>query len=296
MGDFGSQFSSADDIFSTFSDIFSEFFGFSQGRRGPRPQAGADLRFNLTMEFRDAARGKEINLNIPRNASCPECEGSGAKPGTAPEVCRQCGGAGQVQQQQGFFRVAITCPVCKGQGRVIENPCAKCRGRGLVRENKELQVNVPAGVDSGARLRLRGEGEPGVHGGPPGDLYVVIRVEEDETFQRQGQDLVWSTEISMTQAALGDKIEVPTLDEPVNMDIPKGTQSGEVFQMQGLGLPRPGSSQRGDLLVQVKVAIPGNLTKRQTELLKEFDEIEQGKPMRKVKNFFSKSAKKATGS
>jgi molecular chaperone DnaJ len=296
LGDTGfSGFSSAEDVFSTFSDIFGEFFGFGQTRRGPRPQAGGDLRYNLTVPFRDAAKGSQVTLKIPKNVTCAECEGTGAKPGTKPETCRQCGGSGQIHQTQGFFRIAVSCPICRGQGSVVVNPCPRCKGRGITQETRELSVRVPAGVDDGARLRLRGEGEPGQHGGPPGDLYVVISVEADDVFRRQGQDLVYTVEITMVQAALGDKIAIPTLEGEETMEIHKGTRSHEVFSLRGLGLPHLGRNQRGNLLVEVIVATPTNLTKRQEEILREFAKLEEEKPLKKVKNFFKKAKDKAMG-
>jgi molecular chaperone DnaJ len=291
-------FSSSDDIFSAFGDIFSEFFGFSagaRGRGGPRPQAGADLRYNLSVSFRDAAKGAEAKISIPKDATCSECNGSGARPGTSATTCKHCNGVGQVYQSQGFFRLAATCPVCRGQGQVIADPCPRCRGRGVVQEVKELAVRIPAGVDNGNRLRLRGEGEPGQYGGPPGDLYVVIYVEEDKTFSRRGQDLITSVEITFVQAALGDKILVPTLDDPVTLTIPKGTQSNNVFTLKGQGLPFLGSAHQGDLLVEVKVRTPSGLNKRQEELLREFQQIEESKPMKKVKDFFKKAGKAMSG-
>jgi molecular chaperone DnaJ len=288
-------FRSTDDIFSTFSDVFGEFFGFGSGSRGPRPQAGSDLRYNLTLSFRDAAKGKEVELQIPRNENCAECGGSGAAAGTRPETCRQCGGRGQVHQAQGFFRITVTCPVCQGQGEIITSPCPQCHGRGIVRNTRELKVRIPAGVDNGSRLRLRGEGEPGIYGGPPGDLYVVVHVEEDGVFKRQGQHLIVAKEISFVEAALGARIEVPTLDDPVPMDIPKGTQSGHVFQISGLGLPHLGSTHRGDLLVEVQVKIPTKLTNKQEELLREFARLEEDKPLKKVKRFFNKAKQAVKG-
>lgn len=300
LGDTGfGGFSNAEDIFSTFSDIFGEFFGFAGGGargRGPRPQPGNDLRYDLRVSFRDAAKGTEANLKIPKHVPCPDCEGTGAAPGTKPETCRHCGGMGQVQQSQGFFRIAVACPVCRGEGTVIASPCPRCKGRALLQEVRELKVRIPAGVDDGSRLRLRGEGEPGLHGGPPGDLYVVVYVEEDKTFRRQGQDLVVTLDIGMVQASLGDKVKVPTLEGEETMDIPKGTQSGEVFSLRGMGLPHPGRNQRGDLLVEVIVHTPKNLSKKQEELLKEFLELENGKPLNKVKDFFKKAKDKAMGS
>ncbi|MDY7002044.1 MAG: molecular chaperone DnaJ, partial [Thermodesulfobacteriota bacterium] len=289
-------FSGTDDIFSTFSDIFGEFFGFGGARgRGPRPQPGVDLRYDLRISFHEAAKGANITIKIPRKATCPECGGSGAESGTGPETCRQCGGTGQVSQSQGFFRIAVTCPVCRGRGTIIANPCAKCGGVGVVRETKELSVRIPAGVDNGSRLRLRGEGEPGQYGGSHGDLYVVIYVDEDETFRRQGQDLITTVEISFVQAALGHKLKVPTLDKPASVTVPRGTQSGEVFQLKGLGLPYLGGTHKGDLLVEVIVKTPLRPSKKQEELLREFARLEEEKPLKKVKNFFKKARDKAMG-
>ncbi len=287
-------FTDVHDIFDSFSDIFGDLFGFGRSR-GPRPQAGADLRYNLTVSFRDAAKGAEVDLKIPRETTCPECKGTGAEPGTEPEICQQCGGSGRVQQAQGFFRIAVTCPVCRGQGRIIEKYCAKCRGRGSVPETRDLKVRIPAGVDDGARLRLRGEGEAGLHGGPAGDLYVVINVEYDKTFRRHGQNLVVLAEVSMIQAALGAKVQVSTLDEPVTVDVPKGTQSGEIFRLRGLGLPHVGSGAKGDLLVEIRVLTPTRINKRQEELLHEFAKIEDEKPLTKAKDFFKKTVGKVMG-
>ncbi len=283
------DFSSAEDIFGAFSDIFGDFFGFGGSRRGgPRARSGVDLRYDMTVSFREAAKGTEKEIQIPKQESCDRCSGSGSEPGHSAETCEHCGGAGQVYRSQGFFRVSMPCPVCKGQGTIIKHPCSKCKGRGAVNVNKNINVRIPAGVDSGNRLRVRGEGEPGEHGGPPGDLYVVIYVEEDSLFNRQGQDLLTQVEISMAQAMLGDRIEVPTLDDPVSMEIPKGVQSGESFRLKGLGLPRLGSTSRGDLHVLVQVKTPTKLTKRQEELIREFDKLESEKSGHKMKNFFRK--------
>jgi molecular chaperone DnaJ len=289
----GGGFSSTEDIFAHFGDIFGDLFGFAGmgGARGPRPQAGSDLRYNLNISFRQAARGDEVTLRIPKNVTCPDCSGSGAAPGTQPETCPQCGGSGQVVRQQGFFQMAMPCSACRGEGRIVRNPCPRCRGAGQVQDIRELSVRIPAGVDTGNRLRLRGEGEPGVHGGPPGDLYVVIRVDDDKTFRRQGQDLVVRKEISFVQAILGDKVEVPTLDDPVTVDIPRGTQSGEVFRIAGKGLPHLGSSQTGTLLVEVTVRIPSSVNDEQEKLLREFERLEENRPLRKVKNMFKKAGK-----
>lgn len=291
-----SGFSNTEDIFGAFSDIFSDVFGFSTSRGGgQRPMAGADLRYNLTIPFREAAKGTEVDITIPVEDTCPDCDGSGAKPGTQPEVCPQCGGSGTVHQTQGFFRIAVTCPHCRGRGQFISEPCANCQGFGRVATDKDLKVRIPAGVDNNSRLRLRGEGEAGVNGGPPGDLYVVIQVEPDKVFERQGQNLIISREISFVEAALGHRLEVPTLDEPVNLDIPKGTQSGEVFRLRGVGLPHLGSTHKGDLLIEIRVVTPSHLNKRQEELLNEFAEIEKTKPLKKAKDFFKKAKDKVMG-
>ncbi|NDV26990.1 molecular chaperone DnaJ [Desulfovibrio sp. JC010] len=294
-GGFGG-FQSSEDIFGAFGDIFGDIFGFSGGGRGgSRMQAGSDLRYNLTVSFRDAAKGTEVELNIPVTDTCDTCDGSGAAPGTTPETCSHCGGRGAVEQTQGFFRISVPCPACNGRGKVITNPCPECHGGGYVRKQKDLNVRIPAGVDNGSRLRLRGEGEAGMNGGPHGDLYVVITVEPDKVFKRQGQDLVLSTEITFVQAALGYKLEIPTLDDPIEMDVPKGTQSGEVFQLRGLGLPYLGSSHKGDLLVEVKVKTPTGLSSRQEELLREFEALDEEKPMKKVKKLFKKAKDKVMG-
>nr|WP_321514196.1 molecular chaperone DnaJ [uncultured Pseudodesulfovibrio sp.] len=292
-----SGFSSNEDIFGAFSDIFGEVFGFSSAGRGGanRPRAGSDLRYNLEISFRDAAKGAEVDIQIPVEVTCEECDGTGAAPGSSPETCPQCGGSGSMQQSQGFFRISVTCPHCQGAGQIITDPCDECMGRGSVIQDKDLKVRIPAGVDNNSRLRLRGEGEAGMFGGPPGDLYVVIRVTSDDVFERQGQNLIISREISMVEAALGHRMEVPTLDDPVNLDIPSGTQSGEVFRLRGLGMPHLGSTHNGDLLVEIKVKTPTRLNSRQEELLKEFAEIEASKLSTKAKGFFKKAKEKVMG-
>jgi molecular chaperone DnaJ len=287
---FGDHFHSSEDVFSAFGDIFGDFFGFGAAAGGRRrARAGADLRYNLTVSFRDAAKGTEVDLNIPKKEVCSDCSGSGSAPGHSAESCQHCRGQGQVTQSQGFFRISVPCPVCRGEGKVVTHPCAKCRGQGIVQVNKSLKVRIPGGVDNGSRLRLRGEGEPGDFGGPHGDLYVVIYVEEDKIFTRRGQDLVIVADISIVQAILGAKIEVPTLDEPVTLEIPKGTQSGKILRIKGMGLPHLGSTQKGDLLVEVSVRIPTKVTKKQEELLREFDKLEESRPLNKVKDFFKKA-------
>lgn len=285
-------FSSSEDIFSHFSDIFGDFLGFGSRRsRGSRAQQGADLRYNLEITLQQAAKGDEITLKIPKKVTCPECEGTGAAPGTSPETCPQCGGRGQVRHNQGFFQISMPCPACNGVGQVISNPCPRCKGAATVHETRELAVRVPAGVDTGNRLRLRGEGEPGLFGGPAGDLYVLIMVQEDKTFQREGQNLLVDAELSFVQAALGATIEVPGLDGPVSMEIPKGTQNGELFRLSGGGLPYLNSTRVGDLLVEVKVLVPTSLTSRQEELLREFAAIEHERPRTKAKKLMKKVGK-----
>lgn len=287
---FGDHFRSSEDVFSAFGDIFGDLFGFGAAAGGRRrPRAGADLRYNLNISFRDAAKGTEVELNIPKKEVCSECEGQGSAPGHTPETCQHCHGQGQVTQSQSFFRISVPCPVCRGEGAIITHPCPKCRGNGIVHVNKNLKVRIPAGVDTGSRLRLRGEGEPGDNGGPHGDLYVVIYVDDDKIFTRRGQDVIIGTDVSIVQAILGAKIDVPTLDEPVNLEIPKGTQSGKILRIKGMGLPYLGSSQKGDLLVEVTVHIPTKISKKQEELLREFDRLEEDRPLNKVKDFFKKA-------
>ena len=288
-------FQSSEDIFSHFGDIFGDLFGFSMGGaargRRNRPQQGSDLRYNLGISFRQAARGDSVTIKIPRHVVCPECGGKRAAPGTSPETCRQCGGAGQVRHNQGFFQLSVPCPVCHGLGETIPTPCPRCKAQGQIQEVRELAVTIPAGVDSGNRLRVRGEGEGGINGGPNGDLYVVLQVDNDDTFTREGQNLFVARDVSFVQAALGDKIKVPTLDDDITIDVPKGTQSGELFRIAGKGLPYPGRKGAGDLLVEVRVLTPTRLNARQEELLREFDEIDGKKTLNKAKKIMKKVGK-----
>lgn len=283
-------FGSAEDIFAHFSDIFGDFFGFSSGG-GIRPEAGADLRYNLTITFAQAAHGDEVSLDLPKHVTCPECKGSGAAPGAKVERCRQCQGTGQVRRNQGFFQIAMPCPTCHGSGQTISKPCAKCRGEGIVSDTRQIMVRIPAGVDNGTRLRVRGEGEPGTHGGPPGDLYVVLAVEPDARWQRDGTNLIVNQEITFVQAALGHRVEVPGLDGPLTLDIPKGTQSGSLLRIPGEGMPFPGQKRKGDLLVAVKVLTPVNLSERQIELLQEFEKASDEGTFAKMKKAARKIGK-----
>lgn len=284
----GGGFSDAEDIFSHFGDIFGDLFGFSSNMSGSQASSGADLRYNLTITFAQAAKGDKITLTLPKHVPCSDCQGTGAAPGTRPETCRHCNGTGQVRRSQGFFQIATPCPICHGEGHVIRKPCPRCKGEGVIVDTRKLEVNVPAGVDTGVRLRVRGEGEPGVHGGPPGDLYVVISVEEDARWERNGQDLLCRAKVSFAQAALGHKMEVPGLNGPISIEIPKGVQTGTILHCRGEGMPYPGRSSRGDLLVEVVVVTPTHLSARQEELLREFEEAGDDSILSKTKNFFKR--------
>lgn len=283
-----SGFGGFEDIFSSFGDIFDEFFGFGGGRRSSgRAQRGADLRYDLSISFMDAAFGLETEIEVKKLESCPTCEGSGCEPGTSPETCKACGGMGQIRRSQGFFTVRTTCPQCRGQGTRIPHPCEECRGTGQAERKKRVSVNMPAGVDTGTRLRLSGEGESGVRGGPPGDLYIFVHVEPHDFFRRENNDVVCEVSISFVQAALGDKIEVPTLESKKTLTIPKGTQPGEVFRFKGEGIPSLRNRRKGDQIVHVMVKTPTGLSKKQEKLLKEFAELESGKFSNRVKRVFS---------
>ena len=279
-----------DDIFSSFGDIFEEFFGFASrgGRARARGRAGADLRYNLSLTLEEAASGKEVEIRLDRHERCPNCRGSGVKPGSAPAVCPMCHGRGQVSRSQGFFTISTTCGQCYGQGQIITDPCEECQGSGRVKVERKVSVRVPPGVDSGSRLRIRGEGEPGEGGGPPGDLYVVVHVEPHEFFQRNGDDIACVVPISFPQAALGSRIEVPTLDGVETLEIPRGTQSGDMFRLKGAGMPRLKGYGRGDQIVQVRVRTPTELTKRQEELLRELAEISGEEVAPRKKGFWKK--------
>ena len=261
---------------ASFSDIFGDVFGdiFGGGGRtagGQRVYRGADLRYNLELSLEEAVSGASVNIRIPTHVECEECGGSGAKTGTSPVTCSTCGGHGQVRMQQGFFSLQQTCPRCHGSGNIIETPCGKCHGHGRVEVQKTLSVKVPAGVDNGDRIRLSGEGEAGEHGGPSGDLYVHVIVRPHDIFQRDGNDLYCEVPISVVTASLGGELEIPTLDGRVNLRIPAESQSGKLFRLRGKGVKSVRGSQTGDLLCRVSVETPVNLTKKQKELLKEFE-------------------------
>jgi len=263
-----------DDIFSAFGDVFQDFFGFGPThRRRTAARPGADLRYDVKISFFDAAFGKEAEIEIPKNIACEVCGGTGAKPGTHSTQCPSCKGTGQVTRSQGFFTISTTCSQCRGEGSIVPHPCKECRGYGKVKKIKKIQVKIPPGVDTGSKLRIRGEGEEGERGGPPGDLFVFIYVEPHDFFSREGDDVICQIPISFTQAALGTEIEVPTLNGAKNLKIPKGSESGEIFRIKGEGFPRIRGYGRGDEIVQVMVRTPKNLTKRQEELLREFEEV-----------------------
>ncbi len=262
-----------------FNDLFGDIFGGSRGgRRRGRGQRGADLRYNLEIDLENVLKGTEVSIKIPKMRSCETCAGSGAREGALPQVCSRCRGSGQIVFQQGFFRVNRTCDACGGAGQVIGDPCPNCRGAGRVEGQQQISVKVPAGVHDGARLRLVGEGQAGISGGPSGDLYVVIMVSEHSLFERDGNDLVCEVPVPFVRAVLGGQIDVPTLDGKVTMQIQEGTQSGTVLRLRGKGLPplQPGielgrlERLRGDFYVRIFVEVPTKLSARQRELLEEF--------------------------
>jgi molecular chaperone DnaJ len=258
-----------------FADAFGDIFGdiFGGGRSRSNVYRGADLRYNLEVALEEAARGTETKIRIPTLEECATCHGSGAKPGTQPVKCTTCDGHGQVRMQQGFFSIQQTCPKCHGSGKIVQTPCATCRGAGRLKQHKTLSVKIPAGVDEGDRIRLSGEGEAGVNGGPAGDLYVVIHLKAHAVFQRDHNDLHCEMPISFTTAALGGDIEIPTLDGYAKIKIPSETQSGKVFRLRGKGIKGVRSSAHGDLMCHVVVETPVNLTARQRELLNELEAI-----------------------
>ena len=261
--------------FGNFADAFGDIFGdiFGGGRSRSKVYRGADLRYNLEISLEEAARGTETRIRIPAYEECSTCHGSGAKPGTSPTTCSTCSGHGQVRMQQGFFSIQQTCPRCHGSGKIIASPCTTCQGAGRVKQQKTLAVKIPSGVDEGDRIRLSGEGEAGVNGGPPGDLYVVIHIKPHAVFQRDHNDLHCEMPISFTTAALGGEIEIPTLDGSAKIKVPTETQTGKVFRLRGKGIKGVRSSAHGDLLCHVMVETPVNLTARQKEILQELEAI-----------------------
>ncbi len=292
-----SGFGGFEDIFSSFGDIFEDFFGFSTGRRSrSRVQRGADLRYDMTLSFMEAAFGTETTIDLEKMQACGVCEGSGCEPGTYPETCGQCQGTGQVSRSQGFFTVRTGCPQCRGRGQTIPKPCGDCRGLGQVMVNKTVSVKIPAGVDTGSRLRLTGEGEAGPLGGPPGDLYVFIRIKPHDFFERDNTNILCQVPISFVQAALGDEIEIPTLNGKRMLTIPKGTQYGDIFRFRGEGIPSLRHKNRGDQIIQAVIKTPTHLNKKQETLLKEFAQLESKKLSTKLKNILTGNAQSAARS
>ena len=288
-------------VFQDFNDIFGEFFGFSdlfggggRGGRRSRAQRGADLREDITIEFEEAVFGTEKKISYRRHELCDACNGSGSAHGKSPTTCRNCGGRGQVRYQQGFFSIARTCPACQGAGTVISDPCAKCKGEARLIQQKTVEAKIPAGVEDETRIRFSGLGEAGTHGGPAGDLYVVLHVKDHPFFERQGNDLHCVVPISFSQAALGAEIQVPTLENEHTLKVPEGTQSGTVLKIRSKGVPVLNGHGKGDLFVEVRVQTPAKLNKRQREILLELQGTApiENKPQRrsilgKVKEMFN---------
>jgi len=289
---FDPGFSNIEDIFDLFG--FGDMFGGRGGAGGARRttvQRGADLRYDLEITLEDAAAGKDEKLNIPRLETCDVCDGKGAEKGSSPEICITCQGSGQTRYQQGFFSVMRTCPNCSGRGQIIRNPCKNCRGAGRIEKEKALEIKIPAGVETGSRLRVNREGEAGVSGGPSGDLFVVIHVAEHETFERQGANLYSAAPITFAQAALGAEIKVKTLEGEEDLKIPAGTQTGTVFRIKSKGMPALGGRGKGDLFVATTLITPKTLTKEQRKLLEQLAEVEDSdfqdeSFMDKVRNIF----------
>jgi molecular chaperone DnaJ len=253
-----------------FGDVFGDIFGAARGRGGAGVYRGADLRYELGLSLEKAVRGDTVNITFPSHKICGTCDGNGAKPGTEKKDCTTCGGIGQVRRQQGFFSVQQTCPACRGQGKIVETPCDDCRGQGRVKQNRTLSVKVPPGVDTGDRIRLAGEGEAGRNGGPPGDLYVEIVVEQHPIFQRDGANLLCEVPLEFVTAALGGEVNVPTLDGEVALKIPAETQSGKVFRLRGKGVKPVRGGGPGDLYCTVEIETPTRLSSEQKDLLRDF--------------------------
>ena len=275
-----------------FGDIFDTFFGGgAAGRTRRRSTRGDDLRYDLTVSFEEAFEGVDKVIEVPRMVLCETCAGSGAQPGTGVETCAACGGAGQVRRQaQSIFGAVVnitTCPTCGGEGRILRSPCLECRGQGRLQRERRLRVRVPPGVDTGSQIRLAGEGEAGFRGGPPGDLYIVVRVRPHPQLRRHDDDVVYELGVNMVQAALGDRIEVPTLDGPAEITIPAGTQYGQTFRLPGKGMPNVRTGRRGDQFVSVQIVVPKDLSAEQKSLLRKVGGL-TGKPEKVSKGFFEK--------
>jgi len=287
---FGAAHGFGADFATTFSDIFDDLFGMGARRgRGSGRERGRDLSYNMEISLQEAYAGKTAQIRIPTSVTCEACSGSGARPGTKPKACPMCGGHGKVRRAQGFFTLEHTCPNCQGRGQVIESPCGSCAGSGRVMRERTLSVNIPSGVEDGTRIRLAGEGEAGVRGGPAGDLYIFLSIGAHPFFQRDGADLHCQVPISMVAAAMGGEFEVPTIDGGrTRVKVGEGTQSGRRFRLQGKGMPVLRSRQVGDMYVQVLVETPQKLTKKQRELLAEFDRLSSHDTQPESSGFFVK--------
>lgn len=291
----GGQGGFGPDFASSMSDIFDDLFGeFMGGRRGPGGhrgghERGADLRYNMTIKLDEAYEGKTAQIRVPTSVMCETCDGSGAKPGTQPVTCPACSGTGKIRASQGFFTIERPCPNCQGRGEIIKDPCTDCSGTGRKTKERTLSVNIPAGVEDGTRIRLSGEGEAGMRGGPTGDLYIFLSIEPHPIFQRDGSDIFCRVPISMTTAALGGTIEVPTVSGTKSrVKIPEATQSGKQFRLKGKGMPVLRSKLTGDMYIQVEVETPTNLNKRQRELLEEFQKLSGDKTSPESQSFFDR--------
>jgi len=283
------------DFAASMSDIFDNIFGFGDmmgGRRGPSRggrEAGADLRYNMEISLEEAYAGKTAEIEVPTKVTCKTCSGSGSKPGSSPKTCPTCDGHGRVRSAQGFFSIERTCPTCQGRGSVISDPCLECRGAGRVTEERKLSVNIPSGIEDGTRIRLAGEGEAGLRGGPSGDLYIFLSIKPHTFFQRDGADIFCRVPVSVTTAALGGDFEVPTIDGgKTRVKVPDGTQTGKQFRLKGKGMPVLRSGRVGDMYIQVAVETPRNLTRRQRELLKEFEEVSSADNNPESTGFFAR--------
>jgi molecular chaperone DnaJ len=284
---FGSDFSAS--MSAMFDDLFGEFMNQRRPRQRSGRERGADLRYNMEIALAEAYNGKTAQIRVPTSVTCESCSGSGAKTGTSPTTCRTCGGGGKVRASQGFFTIERTCHTCQGRGETIETPCPSCHGAGRVMRERTLSVSIPIGVEDGTRIRLAGEGEAGVRGGPPGDLYIFLSIKPHEFFQRDGADLFCRVPIAMTTAALGGQIEVPTIDGGRSrVKIPEGTESGKQFRLKTKGMPVLRSKQQGDLYIQVEVETPKNLSSKQRELLKAFEDASSSNTSPASTGFFAR--------
>jgi molecular chaperone DnaJ len=286
-GGFGPDFATS--MSDIFDDLFGEFMGGRRGGRRSAKERGSDLRYNMSITLDDAFNGKTAQIRVPTSVTCEKCNGSGAKAGTSPTTCPTCAGAGKIRSSQGFFTIERPCPTCEGRGETIKDPCANCGGAGRVTKERTLSVNIPPGVEDGTRIRLSGEGEAGLRGGPAGDLYIFLTIEPHPIFQRDGSDIFCRVPISMTTASLGGQIEVPTVDGSISrVKIPEATQSGKQFRLKGKGMPVLRSKLAGDMYIQVEVETPTNLSRRQRELLEEFQKLSDNATSPESQSFFNR--------